>query len=333
MRVALLTHPSALEHDAGWGHPERPERIGAVVNGVHDSGLGVVSLEPTAADFEMLTAVHDERYVAAIERFCLAGGGSLDPDTFAVPASWDAALRAAGAGHVATTALRAGDADVAFVAMRPPGHHALASRAMGFCLFNNIAVTAAGLTARGERVAVVDWDVHHGNGTEDMFFSDPRVLYVSWHESPFYPGTGTTPGASGAEGTTINFPFPMGTDGGPYAWTMAAVVAPVLRRFAPDWLLVSAGYDAHRADPLASIRLGSEDYALVAAALAAAVPPSRTVFFLEGGYDLQALRSSTAATLRGTAAPAALEPESPRSGPGWDAARRAALVTARVWDL
>ncbi len=333
MRVGLLTHSSALEHDSGWGHPERPARIGAVVRGVHDSGLDVVELEPEPATREMLEVVHDGRYVAAIEQFCEHGGGLLDADTHASAESWEAALRAAGAGHTAVDALRRGEVDTAFVVMRPPGHHALAARAMGFCLFNNIAVTAGALAESGERVAIVDWDVHHGNGTQEMFHHDPRVLYVSWHEFPFYPGTGGEPGAAGADGTTINFPFPMGTAGEPYAWTMDSVVVPVLRQFAPDWVLVSAGYDAHRADPLAGIRLSSADYGRLGAALAAEAPTGRTIFYLEGGYDLDALRRSAAATLSGTARPQAIEPPSPGRGSDWEMAQRAAFATARHWDL
>ncbi len=333
MKVALLTHPSAGEHDSGWGHPERPARIDAVVRGVNDSGLTVIGMEPSPATHEMLEVVHDAAYVTAIERFCAAGGGSLDSDTHAGAGSWEAALRAAGAGHVAVAALEEGTVDVAFVAMRPPGHHALASRAMGFCLFNNIAVTAGALVADGHRVAVLDWDVHHGNGTEEMFEQDPRVLYVSWHEFPFYPGTGGRPGAAGVDGTTINFPLPMGTDGGPYAWTMANVVTPVLEQFSPDWVLVSAGYDAHTADPLAGIRLGAADYGLLAAALADVAPARRTIFYLEGGYDLEALRSSSAATLEGHASPAEIDPPPLGRSAAWEAAQRAAFATAREWDL
>ena len=333
MRVALLTHPSAMDHDSGWGHPERPARIPAVVAGVNESGLTVIERDPVRATTEMLSIVHERSYVDAIERFCAAGGGALDADTHVGERSWEAALRAAGAGATAVQMLDGGDADTAFIAMRPPGHHALAARAMGFCLFNNIAVTAGELVEAGRRVAIVDWDVHHGNGTQQMFFADPDVLYVSWHEHPWYPGTGGEPGATGVGGTTINFPFPMGTGGGPYRWSMGTVVAPVLDQFAPDWVLVSAGYDAHRADPLAGIRLDADDYAALASAVAAAVPSAGIIFYLEGGYDLEALRTSVAATLAGTARPAPSTTTATGTGPDWEVAQRAAFIAARHWDL
>jgi acetoin utilization deacetylase AcuC-like enzyme len=335
MRVALLTHPASLRHDTGWHHPERAARIPAVVSGVHEAGLDVVELEAPRVSRPLLEGVHRSDYVDAIERFCRSGGGSLDPDTVAVAASWEAALRSAGAGPAAVDALRRGDAEAAFVATRPPGHHALAARAMGFCLFNNIAVTAAALVAAGERVAIVDWDVHHGNGTQETFRDTDQVLYVSWHEYPAYPGTGGIDeiGATGAGATTINFPFPTGTGGGPYRWTMATVVAPVLAAFAPDWILVSAGYDAHRSDPLAGIRLVADDYRVLGAAVAAGIDPGRLVFFLEGGYHLDAMRHSVTATLQGAALPTVSPPPEEAAGRAWDVAERARVVTAARWGL
>jgi acetoin utilization deacetylase AcuC-like enzyme len=223
----------------------------------------------------------------------------LDADTYAVTESWEAAIRAAGAGTAAAAALEEGHGEEAFLAVRPPGHHATSTRAMGFCLFNNVAVTAASLTAAGSRVAIVDWDVHHGNGTQDTFFRDGSVLYVSIHEFPFYPGTGWVDelGAGPGSGTTINIPLPAGTAGDVYRAAMAEVAVPALETFGPDWLLVSAGYDAHAADPLADIRLEAADYAAMATALRATVPSGRTVYFLEGGYDLDAVEASVEATL------------------------------------
>jgi acetoin utilization deacetylase AcuC-like enzyme len=337
MRVVLVTHDSGLRHDTGRGHPERPGRIPAVVAGVHASGLDVVHHEPARADLDLIAEVHDREYIAAIERFCAAGGGALDPDTIAVPDSWEAALRSAGGGLAGVAALRGGVADTAFIAMRPPGHHALVNRAMGFCLFNNIAITARALVSEGRRVAIVDWDVHHGNGTQTTFYSDPEVLYVSLHEFPAYPGTGWVDevGRGRGRGTSLNFPFPMGTGGDVYRWSMHTVVRPVLRDFAPDWVLVSAGYDAHRADPLAGIRLEADDYAAMASMLAGVVPANHIVYFLEGGYDLEAMKASVAATLLGTAG--RVEVSLPQPGPaahgGWRIARHVADVAAATFDL
>jgi acetoin utilization deacetylase AcuC-like enzyme len=264
----------------------------------------IVELEAPSVDPPLLAVVHDERYVDEFRRFCQSGGGYLDPDTYAVPASWDAALHAAGAGPAAVDALVRGMADTAFVAVRPPGHHAERAQAMGFCFFNNVAVTAAYLRSLGERVAIVDWDVHHGNGTQRTFYRDPDVLYVSLHEFPFYPGTGwvTETGGGPGEGATVNIAVPSGTSSTSYLAAFSRIVIPIVSEFAPDWLLVSAGYDAHRSDPLGGLLLETIDYATMAAALASVVPPSRTIAFLEGGYDLQAMAASASATVGGTLA-------------------------------
>lgn len=323
MRVLLITHAASLAHDNGWGHPERPERIGAITNGVRESGLEVVDVEAPRASREELELVHHPAYVDMIESACRDGGLRLDPDTRVVPASWEATLRSAGAGRAAIAGLRDGAAAVAYIATRPPGHHALAARAMGFCIFNNIAIAAAGLADAGERVAIVDWDVHHGNGTQDVFYDDPRVLYVSVHEDRFYPGTGAASetGWGDGMGTTLNLPLPAGTDGAVYRWLFQEVVAPKVERFRPGWMLVSCGYDAHAADPLADMRLEAGDYGQLAGRLSALVPPGRTVFFLEGGYDLDALRSSAGATLSGhaSASPECVERQLTED-PSWQAA-------------
>jgi len=299
--VLLVTHESALAHPTPAGHPERADRIPAAVAGVVASGTAVVRREAPPASLGELARIHRQDYIADIEAFCGAGRGALDPDTYAGPESWEAALRAAGAGYAAVDGLRSGDAATAFVAMRPPGHHAEAGRAMGFCLFNNIAVTAARLVAEGERVAIVDWDVHHGNGTQRSFFTESRVLYVSLHESPFYPGTGHVHevGTGEGRGTVVNVPVPAGTGGATYGDAFRRLVVPIASQFAPTWVLVSAGYDAHRADPLAGVRLEAGDFAGMADSLAAVVPARRVVFFLEGGYDLGAITESVAATIRG----------------------------------
>ncbi len=269
--------------------------------GARAGASSLIKLEAPEIDMETLATVHEPSYIEAIEQFCLAGGGALDPDTLAVSASWEAAKRAAGAGHVAVEYLSAGRADVAFLAVRPPGHHAESARAMGFCLFNNIAVTAQELITKGLRVAIVDWDVHHGNGTQSTFEASPDLLYVSFHQHPFYPGTGSMSDVGVGEGlgTTVNFPFPAGTAGDVYRRAMTEVVHPMLREFAPDWILISAGYDAHVDDPLAGLRLVPADYAEMAGGLAPLVSESRILFFLEGGYNLEAIERSVAATLKG----------------------------------
>jgi acetoin utilization deacetylase AcuC-like enzyme len=298
--LLLASDPRHAAHDPGRGHPERPERLRAVLDGVYAAADdAVVVLEPRLAARGEVERVHAPDYLDRLEQFCRQGGGPLDPDTAVSAESWDAALLAAGAGIAAVDALERGDGDAAFCAVRPPGHHALPARAMGFCLLNNVAITAAHLRARGAHVLVLDWDAHHGNGTQDVFFADPGVLYVSLHEWPLYPGTGrldevgTGPGA----GTTVNFPLPAGATGDVYLAAIDTVVAPVAEAFRPDWVLVSAGFDAHRADPLTGLALSAGDFADLTARVLGLAPPRRTVCFLEGGYDLAALRDSVIATV------------------------------------
>jgi acetoin utilization deacetylase AcuC-like enzyme len=334
MSVLFVTHPTYLDHTTPRGHPERPERLEAVRAGAVEAGLDdeLQWVAPEPATVEDVERVHAPTYVEALERFCRAGGGRLDPDTVAVPESWDAALLAAGAGLTAADRLRAGDGRAAFCAVRPPGHHALSARAMGFCLFNNVAVTAAALAARGEQVMVVDIDAHHGNGTQDAFYDDPRVVYVSFHQSPLYPGTGAVfeTGDGVAAGTTVNLPMPPGATGDVYRQGICDAVLPLGREHRPDWLLISAGFDGHRDDPLADLGLSAGDYADITLDLLTLVPAGRRLAFLEGGYDLDALRSSTAATLAALAGERT-HPERPTGGgPGTEVVAAAARAHERA---
>ncbi|HEV3265047.1 MAG TPA: histone deacetylase [Acidimicrobiales bacterium] len=298
----IVAGPTGAESHQLRQHPERPARIDAVMAGIGDLHLGtdlrVVPADP--ADLGQLARVHTLDYLDELRRFSAGGGGHLDPDTYADAGSWDAARRAAGAGIAAVDELRSLDAGVAFVAARPPGHHALGDRAMGFCLLNNVAVAAAHLVDAGERVLIVDWDVHHGNGTQALFWNEPNVLYVSTHQWPAYPGTGrsTEVGGKDAHGLTVNVPVPPGATGDVLRRALDQVAAPVIDRFSPTWVLVSAGFDAHRADPLADLSLSSRDFADLARTVQGYAPrPGRLALFLEGGYDLDALRTSVASTL------------------------------------
>ena len=300
--LLVATDPAFEQHDTGPGHPERVKRLEAVLQGV---ALGappgaVKVLGPRAATTDELNRVHPTEYLDALARFCEGGGGSLDPDTQVSAGSWRAGLLASGAGLEAIDALRRGEGDAAFLAIRPPGHHALAARPMGFCVINHVAVAAAALAEQGERVLVLDWDAHHGNGTEAIFWDDPRVLYVSTHQGRAYPGTGALGdiGGPAARGATLNLPFPAGATGDVYLRALDEVVAPVVDRFRPTWVLVSAGYDSHRDDPLTDLGLSSSDFGDIARRVSGFAPrPGRMVLFLEGGYDLAALRDSVAASV------------------------------------
>ena len=300
MTILLATHELFFRHDAGPHHPERPDRLGAVRVGVETSGVqeAVTAFEPTPASLDLIKRVHPGRYLQAIEELSLAGGGHIDADTAASADSYDAARLAVGAGLDSISRLDAGEAEVAFCAVRPPGHHATPTRPMGFCLINNVAVAASFLADRGEKVLIVDYDAHHGNGTQDIFYADPRVTYVSIHQYPLYPGTGalSESGEGAGVGTTINIPLPAGATGDVFRAAIDQVIAPYVDAWQPTWLLLSAGFDAHRRDPITHLDLAAGDFADIARVLVPMVPKGRCVFFLEGGYDLEGLRHSVAAT-------------------------------------
>ena len=302
MRVGLFDDPLFRAHDAGPGHPERPERIDALRDGIRDAGLEsrLEVLAPRDATREELRRVHTEEHV---DRIGAAAGRTVrfDPDTQAGPRSSAAALRAAGAALDAVDRVLDGRLDRAFCLVRPPGHHAEAGRAMGFCLYNNVAVAAAHALARGlSRVAVIDFDVHHGNGTQHVFEADPRVLYVSSHAYPFYPGTGALEetGRGAGQGFTVNLPLPPGMGDGEYARVYREIATPIADEFDPELVLVSAGFDAWGGDPLAPMALTARGYEELAAVCLGAAEGSargRAVFVLEGGYDLAGLAAAGAA--------------------------------------
>ena len=283
-------------------HPERPSRTTAVRSGIADLHLesDLVVVPTRAASRAELLLVHDGSYLDELGAFCYGGGGEIDQDTYATFNSWSIAQNAAGAGLAVIEELRRRDEGVGFVVARPPGHHALADRAMGFCLLNNVAIAAAALVSMGERVLILDWDVHHGNGTQAIFWNSPEVLYVSTHQWPLYPGSGsaTEVGGWSAIDRTINIPLRSGTTGDVLLRAIEEIAAPVIDEFRPTWVLVSAGFDAHRADPLAELALTGGDFAQLALLAASFAPrPSRLALFLEGGYDLHALRTSVAASV------------------------------------
>ena len=296
--MLLYTHASCLAHDAGPGHPESPSRLHAVLEALSSDRFSALDrIEAPRVLREQLARAHASQLIETV--FASApdeGYARLDPDTAMSPASLEAAQRAAGAVCAAVDAMIDGEATRAFCAVRPPGHHATRDAAMGFCLFNNVAIGAAHALARGiERVAIVDFDVHHGNGTQDIFWDEPRVLYASTHQSPLYPGTGLR-GETGA-GNILNAPLPRGASGIEFRATFDEIIQR-LRQFAPQLVMISAGFDAHRLDPLAHLNLVADDYAWATQALVSIARThamGRVISSLEGGYSLQALRESVAA--------------------------------------
>lgn len=298
--TALYTHEACLAHDTGPGHPERVQRLSSILRLLDDPIYGaLLRRDAPEATRAQLERVHTHAYIdevfAAVPGM---GRAELDGDTVLSPGSGEAALRAAGAVAAAVDAVMAGEIRNAFCAVRPPGHHAERDLAMGFCVFNNVAVGAAQALEAGGlgRVAIVDFDVHHGNGTQHIFAADPRVLYVSTHQMPLYPGTGAR--HEKGVGNICNAPLAPYAGSEEFRDAVEEIVLPAIERFRPEFLLISAGFDAHRADPLAALELETEDFAWVTeqlCALAAGLCAGRVVSTLEGGYDLNALAESAAA--------------------------------------
>jgi acetoin utilization deacetylase AcuC-like enzyme len=293
-----------LDH-AHPGHPERPERLTAILETLDETGLrhDLIAMEPVPVEASLLARVHSARQIAAAREVAESGGGYLDPDTYVGPESYEIALLAAGGATRAVDAVLDGEVARVFAAVRPPGHHATPDRSMGFCLFNNAAIAAVRALDRGvERVMILDWDVHHGNGTQEIFYRDPRVLFCSLHQHGLYPGTGDAreTGHGQGAGTTVNVPLPAGAGDGAFLRVFDEVIEPIARRFDPRLLLISAGYDAHHRDPIAGLCVSVDGFGRLAAravALADGSCDGRIVACLEGGYDRKALGWSVAATV------------------------------------
>jgi len=301
MSTLLLSHPACLNHLTPSGHPERPDRLRAIEQALEDEKFqSLARVEAPRGPLDIIALCHPADYIEAIRDASPAEGlVRLDADTAMSPGSFEAALRAVGGAKLAVDEVMAGKASNAFVATRPPGHHTETARPMGFCLFNNAAIAAryAQKTHGIEKAAIIDFDVHHGNGSQDIFWSDKSVMYCSTHEMPLYPGTGAV-GERGEFNTIVNAPLSAGDGGSAFKEAFETVILPRLREFKPDILIISAGFDAHTRDPLANLNLVEADYAWVTKKLmdvADASAKGRVVSLLEGGYDLQGLSRSVAA--------------------------------------
>jgi acetoin utilization deacetylase AcuC-like enzyme len=307
-RTGLVYHPAYLEHDMGYGHPESPHRLKAIMQALERSGTGakLTRIEPRIAEEEWITQIHSPSYVAALKAHQPTNGRTaLDADTSMSPGSLQAAYLAAGGTLAAVDAIMRGEVEHVFCAVRPPGHHAETARAMGFCLFNNVAIAARYVQKhhRIARVLIVDWDVHHGNGTQHSFEEDPSILFFSTHQFPHYPGTGKASerGTGAGEGFTVNVPMQAGDGDEDYHAIFVNVLLPAADAFRPDFVIISAGFDAHRDDPLASMRLteaGYSDLTGLVAGIAKRHAQGRLLSALEGGYDLTALGASVDAHLQ-----------------------------------
>ncbi|MBF8248414.1 MAG: Histone deacetylase [Bacteroidetes bacterium] len=302
MTPGLIYHPEFLKHDTGAGHAERPDRLKFLMNHLLQSPVWNQShhMLPTPAGVEWVSKVHPETYIKMIEQRCRAGETVLDSgDTHVSKESYDVALLAAGATLNAVDAVMKGENRRVFCAVRPPGHHAETATVMGFCLFNNVAIAARYAQQKYgvERVAILDWDVHHGNGTQEIFYEDPSVFYVSLHQYPFYPGTGATDetGAGKGKGFTLNCPMKAGSGEKEYLEAFRERILPVLNKFRPQLLILSAGFDAHKDDPLANIELTENSFAEMTKLMmdiSAKHCEGKIVSVLEGGYNLEALARS-----------------------------------------
>ena len=301
MNTLLFTHPACIDHDTGFGHPESPERLRAVLAALNGEAFTLLDRrEAPTATVEQIARAHPRAFVEQIlAEIPQHGYHDIDADTVVSPGSGEAALRAAGAVCAGIDAVFAGEGRNAFCAVRPPGHHAEAGRAMGFCLFNNVAIGALHAQAvhNIRRVAVVDFDVHHGNGTQDIFWHRPDLFYASTHQSPLYPGTGG-PTETGPAGNILNVPLLPNAGSPEFRHAMTDRILPALRAFNPELIMISAGFDAHSRDPLAGLQFSADDYGWATrklGELAAEVCRSRMVSVLEGGYNLPALAASCAA--------------------------------------
>jgi acetoin utilization deacetylase AcuC-like enzyme len=301
MTTLLLSHPASLEHVTPPGHPERPDRMRAVEAALADARFGNLKRElAPEGTLDAVALCHDQHYIDELRHIAPTSGlVYLDGDTSMSPGTWEAVMRAVGGAVAATDAVMTGAVENAFVATRPPGHHAEIGKPMGFCFFDHAAIAARHAQRKYgiERVAVVDFDVHHGNGTQDIFWADPTAMYCSTHQMPLFPGTGAS-GERGDHDTIVNAPLASGDGSAKFRAAFDNLILPQLAKFAPELVVISAGFDAHRRDPLASLNLDAEDFGWVTRKLmevADASAGGRIVSVLEGGYDLQGLKESTAA--------------------------------------